>query len=74
MSNNTLELAAKAKLIVSGMAFFPSNDGILVINMHNTHYRAKFNKELVLVCTNMSDKSINKVKEYIVKNKEFIGG
>ena len=74
MSGNTLELATKAKLIVSGMAFFPCDDGVLVINMHNKHYRAKFNNEYVLICTNMSDKSIAKIKEIISKNKEFIGG
>ena len=73
MISNAKKLAKEAKVIVSGMAMFPSEDGkVLVVNLHNTRYRAKLDKRGNVFASNMSEKALKKVKSILLENSEFL--
>lgn len=68
----TEEIAAKAKIIVDGIAFTNKNNWIYAVNLHCIKYRAKFSTDGKLIATNMSDNAIKKIKDILKDNKEFL--
>lgn len=64
-------LADEAELIVGGYAFFDKNDGVTIINLHNTDKAAFFfNDEMIE--TTMDDIEAFKVNMIYQKNKKYL--
>lgn len=71
--SRTEKLAKNAKLIVSGMAMYPTEDGkVLVVNLHNTHYKAQLALNGKIICSNMGEDTLKKVTRIFEENKEFL--
>ena len=64
-------LADEAEVIVGGYAFLDRNDGVTIINLHNTDKAAFFyNDEMIE--TTMDDIEAFKVKKIYQNNKKYM--
>lgn len=72
MKTKREEIAEKANIIVSGIAFIKKEEYIYAINLHNTHYSTKFSLDKKIISSNMSDKSLSNVTRLLNKNMQFI--
>lgn len=72
----TDEYAARAKIIVAGLAVIvvgDDDDGrFLVVNLHSLHYRALFTKQGLLISTNMSQKTAARATKMLCRNLKYL--
>ncbi|MCI7477277.1 MAG: hypothetical protein MSA77_03470 [Selenomonadales bacterium] len=64
-------LADEAEVIVGGYAFFDRNDGVTIINLHNTDKAAFFYNDEMIENT-MDDIEAFKVKKIYQNNKKYM--
>lgn len=67
------ELAEKAEVIISGYAFFNSDDeNITVINLNKDEHASVFSKSDELIETSMDDIELSIVRDYLKKARPYM--
>ena len=67
------ELADRADMIVDGYAFVLQDGGVSVVNLYHPERASFFMLDGQLTDTSMDDIEIGIVRDYLMRNKAFLG-
>jgi len=67
-----VQVAENADMIINGYAFTQEAERIRILNLNNPAKAVSLGKNGIVFETSMDDIEIQIVKEYLMKNKEFM--